>query len=53
MQGYACGGPQEPCMPTGNLPYSRPGSDATRGQTSKIVAKTFFPDCSPPEGFQH
>jgi S-layer homology domain len=44
MNGYPCGGAGEPCG-TGNLPYFRPGSNATRGQTSKIVANTFFPDC--------
>ena len=37
IQGYACGGPGEPCGP-GNLPYFRPGATASRGQLSKIVA---------------
>jgi hypothetical protein len=46
MNGYPCGGPGEPCG-TDNLPYFRPGNNATRGQTSKIVAGTFFPDCQP------
>jgi hypothetical protein len=46
--GYACGGSGEPCVPPSNLPYFRPNSNATRGQTSKIVANTFFPNCSPP-----
>jgi hypothetical protein len=45
MSGYPCGGAGEPCGP-GNLPYFRPNNNATRGQTSKIVAGTFFPDCS-------
>src|SRR4029450_7466146 len=36
--GYACGGPGEPCMPPGNLPYFRPNNNATRGQISKIVS---------------
>jgi hypothetical protein len=40
MQGYACGGPGEPCGP-GNLPYFRPASNATRAQTTKIVYNTF------------
>jgi hypothetical protein len=46
--GYACGGSGEPCVPPGNLPYFRPSANATRGQTSKIVANTFFPDCQTP-----
>jgi hypothetical protein len=45
MAGYACGGAGEPCGP-GNLPYFRPNNNATRGQTSKIVSGTFFPDCT-------
>jgi hypothetical protein len=45
MSGYPCGGPSEPCVPPLNRPYFRPSSNATRGQTSKIVANTFFPDC--------
>jgi hypothetical protein len=45
MSGYACGGAGEPCVPPGNRPYFRPGNHATRGQASKIVANTFFPDC--------
>jgi hypothetical protein len=48
MSGYPCGAAGEPCVPPGNLPYFRPNSNATRGQTSKIVANTFFPNCSPP-----
>ncbi|MEO8285779.1 MAG: S-layer homology domain-containing protein [Chloroflexota bacterium] len=44
MSGYPCGGPGEPCG-AGNLPYFRPGNNATRGQTSKIVANTFYPNC--------
>jgi hypothetical protein len=46
MSGYTCGGPGEPCD-TGNRPYFRPGNPLTRGQTSKIVANTFFPGCQP------
>ena len=42
--GYECGGPGEPCE-AGNLPYFRPGDYASRGQTAKIVANTFFPGC--------
>lgn len=37
MGGYACGGQDEPCLPS-NRPYFRPGANATRGQTSKIVS---------------
>ena len=37
VEGYPCGGPGEPCGPN-NLPYYRPNSPVTRGQTSKIVA---------------
>jgi hypothetical protein len=47
MSGYPCGiVPSEPCVPPGNLPYFRPNNNATRGQTSKIDAGTFFPDCN-------
>ncbi len=45
IQGYPCGGDGEPCMPPGNLPYFRPSNDVTRGQSTKIVGNTFFPDC--------
>ncbi len=38
MTGYVCGGPGEPCIPPGNMPYFRPQANATRGQTSKIVS---------------
>jgi subtilisin family serine protease len=48
MNGYPCGGLGEPCMPPDNLPYFRPGANATRGQASKIVANTFFPECVTP-----
>ncbi|HYP41732.1 MAG TPA: S-layer homology domain-containing protein [Chloroflexia bacterium] len=44
MGGYPCGGAGEPCG-GGNLPYFRPNNNATRGQTSKVVAGTFFPGC--------
>ncbi len=47
MGGYPCGGPNEPCGP-GGRPYFRWGNNATRGQTSKIVANTFFPGCEAP-----
>lgn len=47
MGGYPCGGPGEPCRP-GNRPYFRPYDNATRGQVTKIVANTFFPNCQTP-----
>ncbi len=47
MSGYPCGSPGEPCDAQ-NRPYFRPMNPATRGQTSKIVANTFFPDSNPP-----
>jgi hypothetical protein len=45
MSGYPCGGVGEPCVPPGDRPYFRPGTKATRGQSSKIVANTFLPAC--------
>ncbi len=48
MNGYACGGVGEPCVGPANLPYFRPGANATRGQASKIVANTFLPGCYTP-----
>jgi hypothetical protein len=47
MSGYNCGGPGEPCGPQ-NLPYFRWQNNATRGQSSKIVANSFFPGCQNP-----
>jgi glucose/arabinose dehydrogenase len=38
INGYPCGSVGEPCVPPANRPYFRPGSDATRGQISKIIA---------------
>jgi hypothetical protein len=49
MSGYQCGGAGEPCIPPADLPYFRPNNNATRGQTSKIVSNTFFPDCNSQE----
>ena len=48
MAGYPCGSTGEPCIPPDNRPYFRPNNNATRGQTSKIVSGTFFPDCETP-----
>ena len=47
MSGYPCGGTTEPCGES-SRPYFRPNANATRGQTSKIVGNTFFPNCSTP-----
>ena len=44
MGGYPCGGPGEPCG-SNNRPYFRPYNNVTRGQSAKIVADAFFPDC--------
>lgn len=48
MGGYPCAvDPNEPCDDQ-NRPYFRPNNTLTRGQTSKIVSNTFFPDCQTP-----
>jgi subtilisin family serine protease len=47
MSGYPCGGVGEPCD-SENRPYFRWGNAVTRGQASKIVANTFFPNCQTP-----
>jgi hypothetical protein len=39
VSGYACGGPGEPCVPPGDLPYFRPNNNVTRGQISKVVSE--------------
>lgn len=50
MQGYPCGQvPTEPCVPPEIRRYFRPYTNATRGQTAKIVGNTFFPDCQTPQ----
>jgi hypothetical protein len=48
INGYPCGGANEPCVAPGNRPYFRPNNNVTRGQTAKIVSNTFFPGCQPP-----
>jgi hypothetical protein len=49
MSGYPCGTPPAgQCVPPTNRPYFLPSNNATRGQTSKIVSNTFFPDCQTP-----
>jgi carboxypeptidase T len=47
MSGYPCGGAGEPCDGQ-NRPYFRWGNPVTRGQASKIVANTFYPNCATP-----
>lgn len=47
MGGYPCGGEGEPCDDQ-QRPYFRPFNTVTRGQTSKIVAGAFFPNCQTP-----
>lgn len=48
LSGYACGeSPAGDCAQSGNLSYFLPNANATRGQTSKINANTFFPECRP------
>ncbi|HKP54868.1 MAG TPA: S8 family serine peptidase [Chloroflexia bacterium] len=48
MSGYPCGTiPEEPCDEE-SRPYFRPFNNVTRGQASKIVANTFFPNCETP-----
>ena len=47
INGYACGGAGEPCG-AGNKPYFRPGGNVTRGQTAKIIANAFYPNCQTP-----
>jgi Tol biopolymer transport system component len=45
ISGYPCGAPGETCVPPGNRPYFRPNANVTRGQSTKIVSSTFFPNC--------
>jgi glucose/arabinose dehydrogenase/plastocyanin len=48
MSGYPCGTvPQETCD-NQNRPYFRWANEVTRGQASKIVSNTFFPNCEDP-----
>jgi hypothetical protein len=47
MGGYPCGtaDPRSGPCDGQNRPYFRPSNEVTRGQASKIVANTFFPNC--------
>ena len=47
ISGYTCGGPGEACDAQ-SRPYFRPNDYVTRGQTAKIVANTFYPNCQTP-----
>ena len=47
INGYPCGNP-ELCVPPLNRPYFRPANNVSRGQTAKIVANTFYPNCYTP-----
>lgn len=47
ISGYPCGSPGEPCDDQ-DRPYFRPNANVTRGQTAKIVANTFYPNCQAP-----
>ncbi|HKP54964.1 MAG TPA: S8 family serine peptidase [Chloroflexia bacterium] len=47
ISGYPCGGEGEPCDDQ-DRPYFRPFANVTRGQASKIVAFTFYPNCLTP-----
>jgi hypothetical protein len=44
VSGYACGSSDMPCD-SQRRPYFRPQAEITRGQTSKIVVRRFFPEC--------
>jgi hypothetical protein len=50
MGGYKCGttDPRSGPCDSQNRPYFRPGLNVTRGQTAKIVANTFYPNCQTP-----
>ena len=47
IAGHPCGGEGEPCIAPLNRPYYRPSANVTRGQSAKIVANSFFPECQP------
>ena len=47
ISGYECGTEGKNCD-SQNRPYFRPGDLVTRGQTAKIVANTFYPNCQTP-----
>lgn len=49
ISGYACGSPDAPCGPQ-NLPYFRPGKEASREQIAKMVSNAY--GLTGPEGNQ-
>jgi hypothetical protein len=48
VNGYSCGGQNEPCVPPHNRPYYRPYIQTTRGQAVKIVASSLLGGCHTP-----
>ncbi|HUS13447.1 MAG TPA: S-layer homology domain-containing protein [Chloroflexia bacterium] len=48
ISGYTCGSPPAGACDPQQRPYFLPFTGATRGQTAKIVANTFFPACQTP-----
>jgi hypothetical protein len=49
ISGYQCGVPPAGACDPQNRAWFLPDATVTRGQTSKIVANTFFPQCTPRE----
>jgi hypothetical protein len=48
ISGYECGLPPAGPCDAQRRPYFLPYNNVTRGQTAKIVANTFFPECQQP-----
>ncbi|MDQ6693962.1 MAG: S-layer homology domain-containing protein [Chloroflexota bacterium] len=48
LGGYACGGAGEACVAPGNLPYFRPGTLVSRGQSARIAGNALIPNCQTP-----
>jgi len=48
INGYVCGGPNEPCVPPYNRAYFRQTRTATRGQAAKIVSLAINPPTPTP-----
>jgi hypothetical protein len=47
ISGYTCGQPPAGPCDGQHRPYFLPGNNVTRGQTAKVVANAFFPNCTP------
>jgi hypothetical protein len=45
IDGYECGSSAADPCDAENRPYYKPENNVSRGQSSKIVSKTFFPNC--------